>query len=105
MRNENLGIKPVKKWLRASRERQARRMMPKNWNCSQIENEEEEEEDDWQKENQMAVQWDEDEKSEKTLERRRMEGSSLQVEVMHKVPELLVVRESGRDGSMLEEFG
>ena len=57
------------------------------WDCSQIENEEEEEEDDWQKENQMEMQWDEDEKLEKILERRRMERSSLQVEVMQKVPE------------------
>ena len=33
---------------------------------------------------------DVDEKSEELLERRRMEGSSLQVEVMQKVPELVV---------------
>ena len=46
-----------------------------NWDCSQIENEEEE---DWQKENQMEVQWAEDEKLEETLERRRMGGGSLQ---------------------------
>ena len=58
-----------------------------NWDCSQIENEEEEEEDDWPKENQMGRQWDEDETLEELLERRRMEGSSLQVEVMQKVPE------------------
>ena len=37
-------------------------------------NVEEEEDDDWQKENQMGMQWDEDEKLEETLERRRMEG-------------------------------
>ena len=52
--------------------------------CSQIENEEEGEEEDWQKEDQMEVQWAEDEKLEESLERRRMEGSSLQAEVMHK---------------------
>ena len=40
--------------------------------------------------NQMELQWDEDEKLEETLERRRMEGSSLQVDVMQKVPELVV---------------
>ena len=51
--------------------------------CSYIENEEEEEED-WQKEDQMEVQWAEDEKLEESLERRRREGSSLQVEVMQK---------------------
>ena len=47
-----------------------------SWDCSQIENEEEEEEEDWQKEDQMEVQWAEDEKLEESLERRRMEGSS-----------------------------
>ena len=34
----------------------------------------------------MAAQWREEQK----LEIRRMDGSSLQLEVMHKVPELLV---------------
>ena len=51
--DEDSGVKSLKKWLRASRERQARMMMPRrlqNWDCWQIENEEEEEEDDWQKE-------------------------------------------------------
>ena len=38
----------------------------------------------------MFVQWAEDEKMEKALERRRMEGNSLQAEVMQKVPELVV---------------
>ena len=33
-----------------------------NWDCSQIENEEEEEDGNWRMENQMDVQWDEDEK-------------------------------------------
>ena len=65
-------------------------MMPRrlqNWDCWQIENEEEEEEDDWHKENQMGRQWDEEGKLEEMLERRRMDGSSLLVEVMQKVPE------------------
>ena len=55
-----------------------------SWCCSQIENEEEEEEEVWQKENQMGTQWAEDEKLENCLERTRMEGSSLQAEVMQK---------------------
>ena len=55
-----------------------------NWDSSQNENEEEEEEDDWQKGSQMGMQWDEGEKLEETLEQRRMEGSSLQAEVMKK---------------------
>ena len=57
---------------------------------SQIENEEEEKEEDWQKEDQMEVQWAECENLEESLERRRREGSSLLAEVMQKVPELLV---------------
>ena len=48
-----------------------------NWDCSQLEIEEEGEEEDWQKEDQMEVQWAEDETLEEFLERRRMEGSSL----------------------------
>ena len=35
----------------------------------------------------MEVQWSEDEKLEKSLDRTRMEGSSLQAEVMQKVLE------------------
>ena len=38
----------------------------------------------------MEVQWTEDEKLEESLERRSMEGSSLQAEVMQNVPELVV---------------
>ena len=38
----------------------------------------------------MEMQWDEDEKLEEILERRRVEGSSLQAEVLQKVPELVV---------------
>ena len=38
----------------------------------------------------MAVQWDEEQQLEEILERRRMEGNSLQLEVMQKLPELVV---------------
>ena len=38
----------------------------------------------------MDVQWKEEERLAKTLEQRRMEGTSLQAEGMHKVPELVV---------------
>ena len=59
--------------------------------CSQIEKRRRgHEEEFWQKEDQMEVQWAEDEKLEKVLERRRMEGNSLQAEVMQRVPELVV---------------
>ena len=59
--------------------------------CSQIGNEEQEEEEVWQKENQMELQWAEHEKLEKILERRRMEGSSLQADVTQEVPEFVVL--------------
>ena len=38
----------------------------------------------------MEVRWAEDEKLEEVLERRRMEGNSLQAEVVQKVSELVV---------------
>ena len=44
----------------------------------------------WQEEDQMAAQCDEEQKWEEILERRRMERNSLQLEVMQKVPELVV---------------
>ena len=53
-----------------------------NWDCSQIEAEDEDEE--WRKGDQMEMQWNEDEKLEEMLERRRV-----QAEVMQKVPELV----------------
>ena len=59
----------------------------RSWDYSQIENEEEEE--SWQKKDQMAAQWDDERKLEEILERRRMEGSSVQF-VLQNVPELLV---------------
>ena len=43
--------------------------LQQNWDCSPIENEEEEEEENWQKEDQMEVQWAEDEKLDEILER------------------------------------
>ena len=38
----------------------------------------------------MAEQWEEEQRLEEIVERRRSEGSSLKLEVMHKVPELVV---------------
>ena len=59
--------------------------------CPRIENEEEDEEEEHgQKEDQVEVQWAEDEKLEEVLDRRRMEGNSLQAEVTQKVAELVV---------------
>ena len=60
----------------------------RKWDCSQIENEEEEE--SWQEWDHMASQWDEEQKLGEILERRRMEGTSLQLDVMQKVPEKVV---------------
>ena len=50
------------------------------WDCSQIENDEEEE--SWQEGGQMAEQWEEEQHLEDIVERRRMEGSSLKLDVI-----------------------
>ena len=97
MEKEESGMILHKKWSQVSRTRQGVHEDAKSTVQStvgqsakqrrvrtQIENEEEEEEEDRQKEIQMEVQWAEDEKLEEILERRRMEGSPLQVEVMQK---------------------
>ena len=60
----------------------------RSWDCSQIENEEEEE--SWQERDRMAAQWEEEQTLEGIMERRRMEGSSLNLAAMQKVPELVV---------------
>ena len=75
-----------------------------SWDCSQIENEEEEEEEVWQRENQMELQWAEDEKMKKILERRSMERSSLQAELLQKALEVLVhERMSQGEGLQVEK--
>ena len=38
----------------------------------------------------MAAQWEQEQHLEETVERRRVEGSSLKLDVMPKVPELVV---------------
>ena len=60
------------------------------WDCSQIEFDEEEE--SWQEGDQMAEQWEEEQHMEETVERRRrrMEGSSLKLDVVPTVPEPVV---------------
>ena len=60
----------------------------RSWCCSQIENEEEEE--SWREGDQMAAQWAEKQKPEEIVERKKIEGSSLKLEVMRKAPELVV---------------
>ena len=57
----------------------------RSWDCSQIENEVEE--GSWREGDQMAAQWEEEQQLEGTVERRRIEGSSLQLDVMQKVLE------------------
>ena len=49
----------------------------RSWDWSQIENFDEEE--SWQEGDQMAALWEEEQKLKDIMERRRMEGSSLQV--------------------------
>ena len=60
----------------------------RSWDCSQIENEEEEE--SWGEGDHTAAQWDEEQNMEEILERRWMEGSPVQLEVMQKTLELVV---------------
>ena len=48
-------------------QRPAKRSFMRSWDCSHIENEEEEE--GWREEDQMAAQWDEEQKLEEILER------------------------------------
>ena len=69
-------------------QRLAGQSVMRSWDCSQIENEEEEE--SWREGDQMAAQWDGEQKLEEIVERRRTEGSSLKLEVMQKVPEPVV---------------
>ena len=72
----------VKDCVEEAVRRPAGQSFMRSWDCSQIENEGEEER--WQEGVQMAAQWDEEQKLEEILERRRMEGRSLQWEVMQK---------------------
>ena len=53
------------------------------WDCSQMENEEVLE--SWQEGDQMAEQREEEQHLEDLVERRRMEGSSLKLDVIQKV--------------------
>ena len=60
----------------------------RSWDWSQIENFDEEE--SWQEGDQMAALWEEEQKLKEIMERRRMEGSSLQLDAMQRVQELVV---------------
>ena len=60
-------------------QRPAGQISMRSWDCLQIENEEEEE--SWREGDQMTAQWEQEPK---------LEGSSLKLEVMQKVPELVV---------------
>ena len=44
----------------------------------------------WQEGDQMTGQWEEEQHLDDLIERRRMEGSSLKLDVMPQVPELVV---------------
>ena len=70
------------------RERTEGQNSMQRWESSQIENEEEEE--SWLEGDQMAEQWEEERRLEDIVERRRMEGSSFKLDVMRRVPELVV---------------
>ena len=70
------------------------------WDCSQIENEEEEE--SGQGGDQMAEQWEEEQHLDDIVESIGMEGSSLKLDVVQKVPEL-VVTERMSQGEKVKE--
>ena len=53
-----------------------------SWDCSQVGSDDEEE--SWQEGEQIAEQWEEEQRLEYVVERRRMEGSSLQLDAMQK---------------------
>ena len=50
----------------------------------------EEEEGSWRERDQMAAQWEEEQKLDEIVEQRRIEGDSLKLEVMRKALELVV---------------
>ena len=60
----------------------------RSWDCSQIGHTEKVE--SWRERDQMAAQWDEEQKLEENLERRRKEGSPVHFEFMQNVPQLFV---------------
>ena len=74
-------MKKLKKGLEALRGGRWKDKTPyKRWDCSKIENEEEEE--SWQEGDQMAEHWEEVQQLEEVVvRRRRMEGSSLKLDV------------------------
>ena len=72
-------------------QRKAGQIFMRSWDCSQLENEEaEEEEESWREGDQMAAQWTKEQNLEEILERRRIDGSSLQLEAMRDALELVV---------------
>ena len=97
-KTEGSRAKSSKKWLQAkvsmhdgvknNVKRPVEQSFMQSWDCSHIENEEEKE--SWREGDQMAAQWDEKQKLEDILERRRTEGSPVQLEVMHNATELFV---------------
>ena len=77
-----------------------RQNLIQRWDSSQIENEEEGEES-WQEGDQM----EEEQHLDDLIERRRMEGSSLKLDVMQKFPELVVNKRmsQGEQGKATKE--
>ena len=73
----------IEEGIRSSQRMSFERQNPRQrWDSSQIENEkEEEEEESWQEGDQMAGQWEEE---------QHLDGSSLKLDVMQKVPKLVV---------------
>ena len=64
--------------------------------------ENEKEEESWHEGDQMAGQWEEEQHLENIVERKRMEGSSLKLDVMQKVPDLVVSKRMSQGGERHE---
>ena len=85
-------MKWLKKWLRAptTAQRTVGQSVKLSWDCSQIEKEEEEEEEVWEKENQMKLQWAEDQKLEKFWNEEGWKEPLCRRKSCKKTPELVV---------------
>ena len=112
----NIGSEIAQEWLRASRRRRVCRMMPSGPHKEQLgkgsskfgtahKSKTKKRRKKKSGKRRTRWQWDEEQKLEEMLERRRMEGNSLQLEVMQKALEFVVHERmsQGEEGKCTEE--
>ena len=100
-KNKDWENEKIEEGIRSSQKMSFERQnLIQRWDSSQIENEEEGEES-WQEGDQM----EEEQHLDDLIERRRMEGSSLKLDVMQKFPELVVNKRmsQGEQGKATKE--